>query len=137
MPISDPEAGRPDASASPSAVMIRSDRATAILPSNPIERSPEIGTKTMRHGSEVKQLDEGTRLVQGKRRRKVLGPSGMRSCRRGAGGNNGESAVWLAGRAHGNLNIVTQSREELHEAPNRKVAGAVPHQQGYLRLLHA
>src|SRR5579864_3531009 len=70
MPMSEPEAGSADASANPNAEIDRSNRATASLPSQPTERSAEIGCKTMLHGSGGEQLDERTRLVQGKRRRK-------------------------------------------------------------------
>lgn len=45
--------------------------------------------------------------------------------------------MFLVGRPHGDFHVLTQSREEFHEAPDGKIAGTVPHQQGDLRLPHA
>lgn len=42
----------------------------------------------------------------------------------------------LAGRPHGDFNIVTQRSEKFHETPDGKVTGAISHQQGDLRLPH-
>jgi len=43
----------------------------------------------------------------------------------------------LAAGADGDLNVLAERREELHEASNREVSRAVAHQQRNLRLLHA
>ena len=42
----------------------------------------------------------------------------------------------LAGGPDGDFNILAQSREELHEASDREVTRAIPHQQRDLRLPH-
>lgn len=44
--------------------------------------------------------------------------------------------MFPAGRPDGDFNVLTQGDEELHKASDGKVARAVPHQQGDLRLLH-
>ena len=54
----------------------------------------------------------------------------------GSGGNDREDAMLLAGRPDGDLHVLTQNGEEFHEASDGKVARAVAHQQGDLRLLH-
>jgi hypothetical protein len=43
----------------------------------------------------------------------------------------------LAGGPDGDFNVLSQSREEFHEASDRKVTRTIPHQQRDLRLLHA
>lgn len=43
----------------------------------------------------------------------------------------------LAGRPDADFHISTQGCEKFHQAPNRKIARSVPHQQRNLRLLHA
>ena len=43
----------------------------------------------------------------------------------------------LARRPDGDFNVLTQSGEEFHEASDREVTRAIPHQQRDLRLLHA
>ena len=43
----------------------------------------------------------------------------------------------LAGGTEGNSDILTEGRKKFYEAPHGKAAGAVSHQQGDLRLLHA
>ncbi len=45
--------------------------------------------------------------------------------------------MFLFGRPHGDLHVLTQSREKFHEASNGKVARAISHQQRDLRLPHA
>jgi len=45
--------------------------------------------------------------------------------------------MFLARGPDGDFNVLTESREEFHEASDGKVTRAVPHQQGDLRLLHA
>lgn len=45
--------------------------------------------------------------------------------------------MFLSGRPDGDFNILTQSREEFHEASDREITRTVSHQQGDLRLLHA
>jgi len=40
----------------------------------------------------------------------------------------------LAGGRDGDFNVLAQSREELHEASNREVTRAIPHQQAALKL---
>jgi len=42
-----------------------------------------------------------------------------------------------AGGPDGNLKILTESRKELHQVPDREVTRTVPHQRGDLRLLRA
>ncbi len=43
----------------------------------------------------------------------------------------------LTGGPDGDFNVLTQSGEEFHKASHGKVARAIPHQQGDLRLLHS
>lgn len=43
----------------------------------------------------------------------------------------------LTGGPDGDFNVLTQSGEEFHKASDGKVARAIPHQQGDLRLLHS
>lgn len=45
--------------------------------------------------------------------------------------------MFSAAGPHGDFHVLTQSREKFHEAANGKVASAIPHQQGDLRLPHA
>jgi len=54
-----------------------------------------------------------------------------------SGGDNGKRAVFLARGPDGDFDVLEQGGEKLHEAANGKVARAVAHQQGDLRLLHA
>jgi hypothetical protein len=54
-----------------------------------------------------------------------------------SGRNNHERAVFLARWPKSDFNVLTQSREKFHKASNGKIARAVSHQQGHLRLLHA
>lgn len=54
-----------------------------------------------------------------------------------SGRDNRKRAVFLAGGPNSDFDVLTQSRKKFHEASNREVASAVPHQQGDLRLLHA
>jgi len=46
-------------------------------------------------------------------------------------------AMFLARGRNSDFHVLTQSREEFHQSANGKVTGAIPHQQGDLRLLHA
>lgn len=43
----------------------------------------------------------------------------------------------FAGGADGDLDVLAEGGEELHEAADAEVAGAVAHEQGDLRLLDA
>src|ERR1700746_1998754 len=45
--------------------------------------------------------------------------------------------MFLVGRSRGDFHVLTQSREKFHEESNGKVARAISHQQGDLRLPHA
>lgn len=63
-----------------------------------------------------------------------LQAGGLHLC---SGGYNRERTVFLARGPHGNLNVLTEGGEEFHQASNGKIARAVPHEQGDLRLLHA
>lgn len=48
-----------------------------------------------------------------------------------------EGPMFLTAGPHGDFHVLPQSREKFHEASNGKVARAIPHQQGDLRLPHA
>jgi hypothetical protein len=45
--------------------------------------------------------------------------------------------MFLAARPDSYFDVLTQGREKFHEAPDGKIAGTIPHQQGNLGLPHA
>jgi hypothetical protein len=46
-----------------------------------------------------------------------------------SGENHQECAMLFAGGPDGDFDVLAQSREELHEASDREVTRAIPHQQ--------
>jgi len=51
--------------------------------------------------------------------------------------DDGQRSVLLPCGAESDLDVLTEGRKEFHEASHGEAAGAVSHQQGNLRLLHA
>jgi len=54
------------------------------------------------------------------------------SCR-----DDGEGAVFLAGEADGEFDVLAEGGEKFHQAANTEIAGAFAHEQGDLALLDA
>jgi hypothetical protein len=52
-------------------------------------------------------------------------------------GNEGDFALFFASGLHGDLDVLAEGGEEVHEALDGKGAGAVAHQGGNVRLLDA